>query len=91
MGTDKRAALFNVLTIVMLVATVCLVGFYAIMGLNIYNPFPPPTIASVMSPLETPTPSGPTAIPTWTPTSSPTATSPRPTRTPTLTPSATTP
>ena len=46
MGTDNRAALFNVLTIVMLVATVCLVGFYAIMGLNIYNPFPPPTIAS---------------------------------------------
>ena len=90
MGNDRRTALFNVLTIVVLVATVCLVGFYTSIGLNIFNPFPPPTVISVaQSPVETPTPEGPTAVPTWTPTHTPTATPPRPTRTPTLTPSVT--
>ena len=90
MGNDRRATLFNVLTIVVLVATVCLVSFYASIGLNVYNPFPPPTVAVLAdSPIETPTPSGPTDVPTWTPTRTSTATPPRPTRTPTLTPSAT--
>jgi len=90
MGNDRRATLFNVLTIVVLVATGCLVSFYASIGLNVYNPFPPPTIAVLAdSPIEPPTPSGPTDVPTWTPTRTSTATPPRPTRTPTLTPSAT--
>jgi hypothetical protein len=89
MGNNGRTALLNILTIVVLAATVCLVGAYALMGLNIYNPFPAPTRASLALPTEPPTPSGPTPIPTWTPTHTPAEPSPMPTRTPTLTPSAT--
>ena len=89
MANNSRTALFNVLTVVVLVATVCLVGFYALIGINVYNPFPPPTLASLALPTDTPTPSGPTSIPTWTPTYIPTASSPTDTPGPTLTPSVT--
>ncbi len=92
MGNGKRSALFNILTIVMLIATVCLLVFYALIGLDFYNPFPYPTRASEALPTDTPTPSGPTDRPTWTPTHTPTITptpGPTNTRTPTLTPSAT--
>lgn len=89
MENNGRTALLNILTIVVLAAAVCLVGTYALIGLNIYNPFPVPTRASLALPTDTPTPGGPTPIPTWTPTHTPAEPSPMPTRTPTLTPSAT--
>ncbi len=84
-----RDQIFNTLTILMLVMTVCLIGFYGLIGLNIFNPFaPPPTLTIAVPPTPTETPTK--GIPTWTPTPSPSVTpSPRPTntRTPTLTPS----
>jgi len=87
---NLKNALFNVLTIVVLLATACLVGFYGLVGFNVYNPFPPPTLASVAQlPTSTPTPKGPANIPTWTPTHTPTARPPTNTPTPTLIPSAT--
>jgi hypothetical protein len=91
MEDDGGNKLFNNLTIVTLVATVCLVGFYGLIAFNIFNPFPPPTSIPVAQlPTETPTPTGPARFPTWTPTHTPTMTPPlSPTRTsrPTLTPS----
>ncbi|MBL7065550.1 MAG: hypothetical protein ISS49_15260, partial [Anaerolineae bacterium] len=69
MGDDRRTALFNVLTIVTLVATVCLVGFYGLVAFDVFNPFPPPTsipVAVLPETTETPTPGE--SIPTWTPT-----------------------
>ncbi|MFQ6100447.1 MAG: hypothetical protein ACE5OS_04350 [Anaerolineae bacterium] len=93
MRDNGRAALFSVLTYVMLGATACLVVFYTLVGFNVFNPFPPPTLISVaMLPTDTPATIGPTDIPTWTPTNTPTITpTPGPTNTPTitLTPSAT--
>ena len=56
MENNGRTALLNILTIVVLAATVCLVSAYALMGLNIYNPFPAPTRASLALPTDTPTP-----------------------------------
>ena len=90
MKNGKRAAFFNVLTYVMLGATACLVAFYSLIGFNIFNPFPPPTLVPVAE-LPTAT-TGPTAPPMWTPTNTPTITptpGPTNTRTPTLTPSIT--
>jgi len=91
MKNNKRTALFNVLTIITLLATVCLLGYYGLVMFNVYkSPFPPPTLVPTYWPTDTPTPSGPTPIPTWTPTRTPTITptpGPTNTRTPTLTPS----
>ena len=90
MQNNSRTRLVNILTFVILIATVCMAGFYLLIGTNTYNPFPPPTAAAVASlPTLTPTPSGPTAIPTWTPTAAPTEGPATETPTPTLTPSAT--
>lgn len=92
MMKNRSARVFNILTVVMLVATLCLVGFYGMVGLGVYNPFPPPTpipLAQLPTATVTPTPGEPTAIPTWTPTSTPTITpTPQPTNTrlPTTTP-----
>ena len=91
----SRTALFNVLTVLLLVATVCTVVFYGLVAVDVFNPFPAPTRASLLPEevFDTATPSGPTDIPTWTPTmpTDPTDTSPpggtrTPTRTPTITP-----
>ena len=88
---SSTARLFNILTGLVLVATVCLLAFYTLVGLNVYNPFPPPTLVPVAQlPTGTPTPDAPTAVPTWTPTPTPTVTpTPEATNTPrpTLTPS----
>jgi hypothetical protein len=90
MKDSGNARVFNILTVVMLVATACLLGFYGMVGLGIYNPFPPPT-AIPLAQLPTATPAGPTGIPTWTPTATPTITpipEPTNTRTPTLKPTS---
>lgn len=88
---NGSATVFNFLTVVMLIATLCLVGLYGMVGFGIYNPFPPPTaipIAQLPTETATPTPGSPTIIPTWTPTPTPTIT---PTPLPTNTPTPTTP
>jgi len=94
MVNDRRTTTFNVLTIVALVATVCLTGFYGLIAVNPFialNPFPPPTRIAMLelpTPTETSTPGPPTRTPTQTPTITLTP-GPTNTRTPTLTPSIT--
>ena len=93
MENNGKGRLFNVLAIVMLVATACLVGFYGLIAVDVVNPFPPPTVASLDTPTPTltPTPGGPTLPPTWTPTPAGTDTPiPTPTNTRTPTPTSTT-
>lgn len=88
MDDDKRIARYNLLTIIVLVATVCLVGFYGLVAFNVFNPFSLPSLATVVAlptATETPTP----GIPTWTPTATPTELPPTDTSTPTKRPSAT--
>jgi hypothetical protein len=90
MTNTQRDRILNVLTYVVLVSTLCLVIYYALIGFGIgnFNPLPPST--STPRPTGTPTPTPP--IPTWTPTNTPTITptpGPTNTRTPTLTPSVT--
>jgi hypothetical protein len=90
MANTQRDRILNILTYVVLVATLCLVVYYALVGFGVggVNPFPPPT--STPMPTGTPTPTPPIA--TWTPTNTPTITptpGPTNTRTPTLTPSIT--
>jgi len=83
----------NVLTVIVLVATLCVSGFYALVALGVYDVFPPPTPVAVAElPTSTPTYRY-TEIPTWTPTSMPTDTpipfptdTPGPSPTPSLTP-----
>lgn len=93
-NSNGNARVFNLLTVVMLIATLCLVGFYGAIGIGIYNPFPPPTaipMAQLPTETATPTPGEPTAIPTWTPTPTPTVTPtplPTSTRTPTVKPTS---
>jgi len=90
MESERRNALFNILTIVVLVALICLVGFYGLIAFGAVNPFPQPVLPTIVPWPDTPTPGGPTPIPTWTPTNTPTITPtplPTNTRTPTLTPS----
>ncbi len=88
---DRRTRMINVLTVVALGATVCVLCFYGLVLFNIFNPFPPAPVATMVvlpTPTITPTP----GIPTWTPTKTPTITptpGPTKTRTPTLTPSTT--
>lgn len=100
--SDDRGQLLNILTIVVLVATLWLAGFYTLVAVGVYDVFPPPTpIAVAQLPTSTPTPRV-TVIPTWTPTPLPTATppgpatdtpgpTPTPSSTPTLPPTATFP
>lgn len=90
--TDRKVRIFNILTVVVLVATACLGGFYLLVAFNVVNPFPSAAMYTVAPWPDTPTPGGPTDIPTWTPTNTPTITpTPGPSRTPTpsLTPSTT--
>ncbi len=97
MRTSGSAGLFNILSVIMLMATACLAGFYAIVGLNIYNPFPPPpafSLAQLPTSTTTPTPGIPTWTPTYTPTATPTSEptstyTPRPSPTPLVFPTAT--
>jgi hypothetical protein len=86
--------IWNILTILILLGTICMAGVFALIFVNPYtsiNPFPPPTLPAALTfPTATPTLSL-VLPPTWTPepTSAPTATStPRPTATlpPTVTP-----
>jgi len=88
------ALIFNILTGVILISTICLVGLFLAIFINPrsgLNPFPPPTLPAALSlPSATPT-FGVVLPPTWTPipTEEPTATStPRPSATlpPTETP-----
>lgn len=100
--SNDRAQVVNVLTIVVLVATFCLAGFYGLVALGAFDILPPPTpVAVAQLPTSTPTPRV-TSVPTWTPTPLPTSTSPAPptdtpgptptpTTTPTLPPTATFP
>lgn len=91
MKNNKRASLFNVLTYVTLAATACLVVFYTLIGFNLFNPFPPPTLIPTTE-LGTSVTAGPTDPPMWTPTNTPTITptpGPTHTRAPTLIPSVT--
>ncbi len=78
MNKGMGGVLLNVLTLVVVVATLAVAGFYALIAAGVYEVFPPPTRVSVAElPTHTPTPRV-TAVPTWTPTPSPTETSPAP-------------
>jgi len=91
MGGSKSAVLLNILTTVVLVATVVLVVFYGLIAVDVVNPLRPP-VPPTLAVFYTPTLAKPTGIPTWTPTPTGTATptpGPTKTRTPTLTPSIT--
>lgn len=90
MNNNKKSPLLNVLTIVILVATVGLMCFYSLVGFNVLSlgPLSPPplmTVAVLPTATETPTP----GVATWTPTHTPTKSPPTDTPTPTLTPSVT--
>ncbi len=92
MTSAKRDRIFNILTYVVLVATLCVVIYYALIGFgaSAINPLPPSTFDISMLPTGPPTPTLPIA--SWTPTPTPTITpipGPTDTRTPTLTPSIT--
>ncbi len=80
---------FNILTILVLMTTVCLAGAFALVYINPYlviNPFPPPTLPPLLElPTSTPTPLI-LLPPTWTPTLTP---EPTMTQTPSPTPSPT--
>ncbi len=88
---QRRARLFNGLTLVMLGLTVAVIAYYILIAINpttALNPFPPATrVALLVIPTSTPTPEGLAAPPTWTPTSTPTVT-PTPPSTFTPTPTA---
>src|SRR3989304_9948692 len=77
----RRAAtiILNFLTILVLLATVCVAGLFLTIYFNPasgFNPFPPPTLPVVISlPTLTPTPRN-LLPPTWTPTALPTSTAP---------------
>jgi hypothetical protein len=95
MGNDRRNLVFNILTYAVLVATLGVVVYYALIGFGIdsLNPFPPDSSPSgpILPGQATNTPT-PTRIATWTPTPIPTETPippPTNTRLPTLTPSVT--
>ncbi len=93
----KKAALFNLLSVLVLGLTGVLIVGYLVILVNpwvSFNPFPPPREGSLaLGPTPTPSPTVTPALPpTWTPTPSPSPSpppSPTPTRTPTLTPSPT--
>ncbi|GAB4528868.1 MAG: hypothetical protein Fur0018_15150 [Anaerolineales bacterium] len=86
--TSSRDTLWNILTILFLLGTVCVLGTVLVIFVNpnaALNPFPKPTVPVALSlPTETPTPRN-QLPPTWTPTQTqpPTPTStPSPSRTP---------
>ncbi len=84
---QRTGMVWNILTLLTLLATVCLLGYFVTIFVNPYsglNPFPPPTMPPTLG-FPTPTPTLPFATlpPTWTP--SPTLT-PLPTNTPKASP-----
>lgn len=89
-GRSRRSGtVWDVLTLLTLLATVCLLGYFLTIFLNPYsslNPFPPPTLPPPLEfPTATPTLPFATLPPTWTPspTLTPPATNtPRPSPTP---------
>lgn len=94
MAGNRRSSgvLWNLLTVLVLVAAVCVVSYFLLIFVNpqsALNPFPPPTLPPVLVlPTATSTPLN-VLPPTWTPapTLEPTITlTPRPTNTPTSTP-----
>ena len=94
MANDRRNLLFNILTYAVLVATLGLVIYYALIGFGVQslNPLPPSESSGLIFPNEPTDAPTPSRIATWTPTPIPTDTpipSPTNTRPPTLTPSTT--
>lgn len=87
MNKGIGSVVLDLLSVVVVLATLAVAGFYALVGAGVYDLFPPPTRAPVAElPTHTPTPRV-TSIPTWTPTPSPTETSPpAPTEPPSPTP-----
>ncbi len=91
----SRDLVWNILTALFLLATVCILGVVAVIFINprsSLNPFPQPTVPIALQlPTSTPTPVN-QLPPTWTPTltppptSTPTVTPTRPPATPTTTP-----
>lgn len=78
-----RHIMWNVLTLLAVSATICLIGYFLLIYSNPYvrlNPFPPPTLP-VLGGISTSTATQPIFPPTWTPTLKPTET-PIPTETP---------
>lgn len=93
MRSNNTTLVWNVLTLLILLASLTLVVIFAVIFINPYaalNPFPPPTPLAVLAiPTSTPTPLN-QMPPTWTPEASPTFTiTPTPTETPTEFPSQT--
>jgi hypothetical protein len=98
-GTSRKrttrsaaGALWNFLTLLLLVGAVCLISYFVLVFVNPQTPlnlFPPPTLPAVLV-LPTESPTALNALPaTWTPTvtGEPTSTvTPRPSNTPTTTP-----
>lgn len=79
----KRDITWNVLTTLVVLSTLCLVGYFLVLFSNpqvALNPYPPPTMP-VLAVLPSSTPTQPSLPPTWTPTPRPTQTT-RPTQTP---------
>lgn len=81
----KRELLWNLMTTLVLIATVGLIGYFLILYSNPQiglNPFPPPTMP-VLANVATTTPTPPRLPPTWTPTAKATETM-RPSATPSM-------
>jgi hypothetical protein len=91
---NASAVVWNILTVILLLATLCIAGLVAAIFLNpnlALNPFPPPTLPALVGfPTATPTPRN-VLPPTWTPTATqvPTQTSTPTLEPPTATPEAT--
>lgn len=86
-GINIAALIFNLLTVVVLLATLCVGAAVAALFINPYmpyNPFPPPTLPPTLGPPTATSTPHVTLPPTWTPTATVT---PLPSATPTLTPS----
>ncbi len=85
--TNRGGFLLNFLTVLILLAALCVAGIYGSIFINpyvSYNPYPPPTLPATLGPPTT-TPTPEIFLPsTWTPTASNT---PTPSNTPTETPS----
>ncbi len=79
----KRDITWNVLTTLVILSTLCLIGYFLVLFSNpqvVVNPYPPPTMP-VLALLPSSTATQPSLPPTWTPTPRPTQTT-RPTQTP---------
>lgn len=81
---DQGAMVWNILSVLVLITTLCVGGAFLMIFLNPQsnlNPFPPPTLP-VLVPTSTPTPTLRALLPpTWTPTPPPPTNTPEPTYT----------